>query len=374
MEAYLQKDVEAFEKDMGANWPNIRKAREFTQVGRKVLEDTLSLLSASLNVHLPSDDISIVVFGSLARKEFTSGSDIDWTLLIDGCANPQHLDIALKFKEELEKKKIEDKLVRGPGIEATFGGLAFSHDIIHNIGGGDDTNKNTTQRILLLLESASIGHRYEDKSAHERVKLGVLNRYIYEDRAAMAGEIKVPRFLLNDIVRYWRTMAVDFGYKRKQQQGKKAALRSVKLRLSRKLIYVSGLLACFACEMDKSFANEVVLPEGKNPLVDYLYRILQHPPLDILASIVLSHVKHSHQPLYESGKIVMDNYDEFLRLIDDNEKREHLEKLLPQETDSDPVYREAKAISDNFQKGLDGIFFSENGSELFRLIKKYGVF
>jgi hypothetical protein len=35
--------------------------------------------------------------------------------------------------------------------------MAFSHDIIHQIGGQNDTNKNTTQRILLLLESAAMG-------------------------------------------------------------------------------------------------------------------------------------------------------------------------------------------------------------------------
>jgi len=278
---------------------------------------------------------------------------------------------------QLEKKEIEDRKVKGPGIEATFGGLAFSNDIIHKIGGGDDTNKNTTQRILLLLESASIGHRHGDNSAHERVMQGVLNRYILEDRAASIGDIKVPRFLLNDIVRYWRTMAVDFGYKRKQRQGKGAALRTVKLRLSRKLIYVSGLLACFACEMDKTLTNKVIHPippDGNNPLVDYLYRILQQPPLDILASIVLSHEKHRHKDLYSSAKIVMDNYDQFLQLIDDKKKRDHLEKLLPHQTDSDSLYREAKKICDHFQEGLDGIFFSENGTELFKLIKKYGVF
>jgi hypothetical protein len=28
-----------------------------------------------------------------------------------------------------------------------------SHDIVHEIGGEDDTNSNTTRRVLLLLES-----------------------------------------------------------------------------------------------------------------------------------------------------------------------------------------------------------------------------
>jgi hypothetical protein len=32
------------------------------------------------------------MFGN--ASEFTSGSDVDWTVLIDGFANPKHLDIA----------------------------------------------------------------------------------------------------------------------------------------------------------------------------------------------------------------------------------------------------------------------------------------
>jgi len=56
--------------------------------------------------------------------------------------------------------------------------MAFSHDIIHQIGGQNDTNKNTTQRILLLLESMTIG---KNNQAYERVIKGVINRYLEED-------------------------------------------------------------------------------------------------------------------------------------------------------------------------------------------------
>src|SRR5687767_15366997 len=90
-----------------------------------------------------TEDTSIVIFGSLARNEFTSGSDIDWTLLVDGFANSDHLDTSLAIARHVQT--IEG---RPPGREGTFGGLAFSHSILHLIGGGDDTNKNMTQRIL----------------------------------------------------------------------------------------------------------------------------------------------------------------------------------------------------------------------------------
>src|SRR6266581_3422036 len=41
-----------------------------------------------------SDDTSLVVFGSLARGEWTSGSDLDWALLIDGQVDVGHVEIA----------------------------------------------------------------------------------------------------------------------------------------------------------------------------------------------------------------------------------------------------------------------------------------
>ena len=86
----------------------------------------------------------------------------------------------LSFKNEIAKS---EKL-KGPGREATFGGLAFSHDIINNIGGNEDTNKNTTQRILLLLESKLIANDSIEDNAHSRVINGILDRYIREDGLA----------------------------------------------------------------------------------------------------------------------------------------------------------------------------------------------
>ena len=83
---------------------------------------------------LDSDDTSIVVSGSLARDEFTEGSEVDWTLLIDGLSDPGHYALTNRI----------DQVVRGfaakdVGREGTFGTMVFSHDLVHQIGGGDDT-------------------------------------------------------------------------------------------------------------------------------------------------------------------------------------------------------------------------------------------
>src|SRR6266496_6160240 len=152
------------ERLASADWKNIHTATALATTKIGTLRDALS--------EFCNDDANLVVFGSLARGEFTSGSDIDWTLLVDGISNPEHLDMALAIEDRLD----ELGEVR-PGAERTFGRLTFSHDLVHYIGGQEDTNANTTRRILLLLESAALGR----ETAHRHVILNVLSRYLSED-------------------------------------------------------------------------------------------------------------------------------------------------------------------------------------------------
>jgi predicted nucleotidyltransferase len=170
-------------------------------------------------------DCSFLVFGSLARDELTRGSDVDWALLIDGAASPQHLDAAKEVARLLRD--------RPPGPTQVFGCPIFSHDLVHLIGGDADTNRNTTRRILLLLESRTL---FEHAGVRERVMRQLLRRYVEEDRGYHVAQdytVRVPRFLLNDIVRFWRTMAVDYASKRRERDSDGWAIRNFKLRVPR---------------------------------------------------------------------------------------------------------------------------------------------
>ena len=341
------------------DWPHLRQARRLATSKRRELNDHLGAHDA--------EDTAIVVFGSLARDEFTDGSDIDWTLLVDGSADPHHQDAAHEVSRHI--LEVEG---RPPGREGTFGSLAFSHDLIHLIGGEDDTNRNTTRRILLLLESCPIGRR----DAYDRVLSNILRRYLEEDRGIWygSGRYKVPRFLLNDIVRYWRTMTVDFAYKQWHRAGHGFAIRNLKLRMSRKLIFVAGLLTCFSpqTELSREVRSELFGEEGQSGrrvsrLVDHLKQQMK-PPLEVLARAVLERPR-----LHGAARELFTAYDEFLGILSDQGRRDHLKSLTYEQLKGDVLFDQGREISHRFQVALDRIFLQQD-SPFYDLTLKYGVF
>lgn len=347
--------IDRLERRLPANWSNLKAGRRLAAATR----DRLRAVLAGLD----SEDTSIVVSGSLARDEFTEGSDIDWTLLIDGSADPRHYDLTAKIKTSVDLVS-----AKPTGAEGLFSTMVFSHELIHQIGGEDDTNRNTTRRLLLLLESCAVGR----EDAHKRVTRNILNRYLLEDRGFWKGSpYRIPRFLQNDFARYWRTIAVDFAYKVRKRSGKGSAIRNVKLRMSRKLIYVSGLLACFGCHLDYSPSqwDEIAgSSDRREQVIDYFHGIFRQTPLEIIANVLL---RFEH--LDSASRQVFGSYDEFLGLLASPETRERLEAITEDQAESDETFERARSLSHTFRDGLLKIFF-DPASGLDELTKNYGVF
>ena len=345
MSSTSKETLTELQRGVGTDWPAILTAADAS-------EATLNRLSGLLHGYDPLDT-SLVVFGSLARGEWTSGSDLDWTLLVDGQADPEHSRAVHRIRQKLDSEGFIE-----PGPTAVFGNMAFSHGLIHQIGGEDDTNRNITQRILLLLESLAIGRR----DAYDRVRRQVLTRFLSNGGSTGDSAAEIPRVLLNDIVRYWRTMTVDFAFKKQARAGKGWALRNAKLRMSRKLIFASGLAMSLSC--DKTIRSRF---PGQTTL-DRLEDCIASRPLVILAETV--------QCLKIPSNTIVDifqPYDRFLSFLNDKEKRLALEVLPEDEKDHHPAYQEIRSLGHQFQRGLEALFFADCRA-LAELTKNYGVF
>lgn len=349
--------LDRLEARLGSSWQSIRQARSETQRRREKL-------AAELSQH-GSPDTSLVVFGSVARQEVTSGSDLDWILLIDGQSVPEHKD----QEREIERRLIEREFI-GPGSSGVFGRMVGSHDLVHNIGGEDDLNSNTTRRVLLLLESHPVGNR----EAYDRVRRQIVRRYLCDDRGLTHSgiDVRIPRFLLNDLTRYWRTVTVDFVYKQRADNDKKWALRNAKLRMSRKLIFAAGLTHVFFCHLDQAAEQaraELKTKQDVAPLTAYLSEQLTLPPLETMAKACNELDIGS-----EAARKIFDNYDRFLGILNDKNKRDELASAKSHADLRESVaWREIRDISAPFHEGLVALFLGSH-NELKDLTMKYGVF
>ena len=173
-------------------------------------------------------DLIIGVNGSLARHELTSGSDIDFFFL----TTTGDLESAAAAQQAY-RDALEGVGVKMPAAGGVFEEPLPTAELVKIIGGSEDTNTYITRRMLFLLE----GEWITNEAGFNEVRKQLIARYVEED----LDEHKICLFLLNDIIRYWRTICVD--YENKVQAGKAKAIRLIKLRFSRMMLYFGGVVA-----------------------------------------------------------------------------------------------------------------------------------
>jgi hypothetical protein len=182
------------------------------------------------------------------------------------------------------------------------------------IGLESDTNANTTRRLLLISESVSV----LQPAVTEKIKKMILVRYLgdYAPAQNRLKPVRVPHFLLNDLVRYWRTMAVDFGAKQWRSITADWYLRYSKLLITRKVLF-AGTLAIL---LDTENALRPLYDSGQatpelvfDRLVDHVTSGLQLSPLARLMSL--------EPRLSDTGQIalvaLLSAYNDFIGMLDD---------------------------------------------------------
>ena len=165
-------------------------------------------------------------------------------------------------------------------------------------------------------------------------------------------------------------MAVDFAGKQRDRGGEGWGLRNTKLRVSRKLIFASGLLICFSCHLDtrlrakiSTSSHDINLAHLENHIWDYVTRT----PLDILATALGEYGVEN-----EVAAKLFSAYDRFIAMMSNKEIREHLKKLKAEESRKDEIFSKMQVISAEFEDALHNIFFEND--ILAPLTRKYGVF
>lgn len=271
----------------------------------------------------------------------TSESDDDFMVLIDGpLRDTFEPSIAAVFE-------VLGGQGRAPGPEEIFGQPASGADLRDKIGLDRDNNTNLTRRMLLLLESVPV----RSDGVWGRVRQACLDGY-------MSTEVKPfrpPRFLLNDVVRYWRTIAVDFEAKHRSRRGQGWGLRNAKLRLSRKLLFSSGLLPVLECHS-----------RSAEEIPSFLRERFALVPADRVAEAFLAYDR------VESGVRSFRAYDEFLRSLDDRAFRAALKSLSLDDADTSDEFQLIRHLGREFQAGLLALLFDTR--ELYPLVREFAIY
>ncbi len=300
----------------------IKRARSFSDKKLKKIRQALERV-------VPENEI-VVTCGSYARREASSNSDIDYFVITEqNPAENSKLEQSNFPWFENVSSIVSEIIGTDPAEDGAFKKIETLDGMLKNIGGQDDRNSKITRRILFLLE----GEHLANSHGLNRARRMILKRYISNDMT----DHQLALFLLNDIIRYYRTMAVDYEFKTSEGDNPKPwGIRNIKLVFSRKLLYASGLFSV-ALTADRTSDKKVELLEDlfKMPVIDRMEEICGRAKLED----------------------VLDSYNRFLDKFEDPVARDRLKDISKDERD-DSLFRELKNEGHHFTRELLKLFES----------------
>lgn len=246
----------------------------------EVTDERIAALSRQIRaLNIDPQSACVYATGSVARGEATTHSDLDLFIV----------DTADESRGSIPLSKISATLLKADLIRASerAGFPPFSGDGIylevHRLGNlirltglpQDDYSNAFTARMLMLLESRAILNEPAHRLAQERIV-----RSYWRDYEANPDNF-LPVFLVNDIVRYWKTVCLNYEAERTlgaptgvdaDSWRNRNRLRNIKLKFSR-------LWMCHA-----SLAHLLWLAGegGGNVTPDQMLAMLQLTPLQRL--------------------------------------------------------------------------------------------
>ncbi|MBZ0184605.1 MAG: hypothetical protein K8F91_00035, partial [Candidatus Obscuribacterales bacterium] len=162
--------------------------------------------------------------------------------------------------------------------------------------------------------------------------------------------VMVPRFLVNDLIRYWRTVAVDFEAKRWRSPKTGWGLRYAKLLSTRKIMFAGSLSSYLAVGsyLDKKGLESV--EDRYAGLTEYLRKESDKPPVARLASLFESLSEDTGRPALVR---CLTSYDRIIEILNQPRKREALK------SESSPEMVDIIKQSSELNGSLEEVFFGD---------------
>lgn len=315
MDSSGRSPIEVLAEVTGRGFPNLIDARRHT--AERLDEKRLRL--AALR-HSPQ--VSVVLMGSWGRQELTAESDDDFMVLVRG---------ARRRLTKPSIRAVKKVLDRAPGKQGVFGCPVFSERLVQDIGLVRDDNDNLTRRMLFMLESIPV----TGEEIYRGVREEILSRYLDES----VKPYRPPRFFLNDVVRYWRTICVDFAGKEREGP-EKWGLRNAKLRTSRKILFAGGLLPILDCfRLDE------------REMRGFLAGELELPPTDRIARSFIDNGAS------DAGARTLGAYDEFVGRMNEVDFRRALRGVTRENAPESTAFSDVQRIGRDLEDGLLALLY-----------------
>lgn len=321
---------------------NLKKNYKYS---KKRIYEFREIISSSMNKYL--SNFSIILVGSFGRLESSKLSDLDYSIV--------YKDSLYKFNSDYIEGRVGDILSKTFQNKISCFSDKYFINILSNIGGFDDKSMDFTTRILIFLESIPLN---ENNDLYNNLIKNLTNIYLEE----FIRENKYPLFLTNEIIRFWRTLCIDYRWK-KMEIEKPWGIRNIKLRFSRKFLCVSSILLLimlFKKMMDLEDFNKFI-----------------HYPSSIKIIIIYNLIKASDsfsktykQNILKSIEKILIGYDDFLSSISNEEIRESLIKIEFEDRNKNEYYKNLKRKAKEFHENI--VEFLENLDE--GLVRKFLIF
>lgn len=329
-------------------YPAIRRNIDFSQAAFEALRTALLQRLGE-----PQPDAPFVaVAGSLARYEASPASDVD-CLIIYPSSPPA---TAREFRDAVYDviKSVEIATAEGAvplelsNPHGVFRSDAIGAELCKKIGSRDEDYDNISRRLLLLLESQPLWN----DSAFDALRSQLVHEY-----AADVEDDETKHFvlLINDLIRYFRTICVNY-HATKQEEPPKWPIRNIKLRHSRVLMYTS-LLFCLGELSKPEYAAArrrgdvgVAMPKR-----EVLQRSIAQTPLE---RFVWLYDVNRDDNIFR----LLSLYNNFLEGVGGKESRAALHELEYGGRYDLPAFATLKANSDAFAAELMRFLFARRGT------------